>query len=75
MKININLLSKSEKEVLKLRCFGFENKQIADKRCTSVHTVNTQTKAIVKKLNATNLFQAASCFVALNPDTFKKMVA
>lgn len=53
-----NILSKREKQVLKLIKDGLPSKEIADKLFISIHTVNTHRQRILEKLNVTNSFEA-----------------
>ncbi len=49
-----DLLSKREKEVLKLIADGYSSKIIADMLRISFHTVNTHRQKIIEKTNAPN---------------------
>jgi DNA-binding NarL/FixJ family response regulator len=48
------VVSEREIEIIKLIALGFSNKQIADKICLSLHTVNTHRKNIMQKLKVNN---------------------
>ena len=48
------VVSEREIEVIKLIALGLSNKQIADKLCLSLHTVNTHRKNILQKLKVNN---------------------
>lgn len=48
------VVSEREVEVIKLIALGLSNKQIADKLCLSLHTVNTHRKNILQKLKVNN---------------------
>jgi len=63
------LLSTREVEILKLVKEGLLSKEISDKLCISVHTVNTHRQKILMKLNANNSMEAiryASCLGLLS---------
>ena len=47
-------VSEREVEIIKHIAFGLSNKQIADKLCISLHTVNTHRKNIMQKLHVNN---------------------
>ncbi len=51
-------LSRREKEILELLASGFISKQIADKLCISVNTVNTHRQRIIEKLEVSNTAEA-----------------
>lgn len=53
-----HILSKREKQVLKLIKDGLPSKEIADKLFISIHTVNTHRQRILEKLNVSNSFEA-----------------
>lgn len=53
-----NMLSKREREVLKLVKGGMLSKEIAEKLFISVHTVNTHRQRILEKLNVDNSLEA-----------------
>ena len=53
-------LSKREKEILSLVKEGLLSKEISDKLCISVHTVNTHRQRILEKLGAANSLEAAA---------------
>ncbi len=44
-------LSEREKDIIQLVSHGLSNKEIADKRCLSFHTITTYRKNITSKLN------------------------
>jgi len=48
------VVSEREIEVIKMIALGLSNKQIADKLCLSLHTVNTHRKNILQKLKVNN---------------------
>lgn len=52
------ILSKREKEILKLVKGGMPSKEIAEKLFISVHTVNTHRQRILEKLNVYNSLEA-----------------
>ncbi len=54
---NINL-TKTETEILKDIALGMTTKEIADKRFSSFHTVNTHRKNIFRKLGVNNVHEA-----------------
>jgi len=51
-------LTKTETEILKDIALGMTTKEIADKRCSSFHTVNTHRKNIFRKLGVNNMHEA-----------------
>jgi DNA-binding NarL/FixJ family response regulator len=51
-------LTKTEVEILKDIALGMTTKEIADKRFSSFHTVNTHRKNIFRKLNVNNVHEA-----------------
>lgn len=53
-----SLLTRREKEILELLATGLISKQIADKLCISVNTVNTHRQRIIEKLDVTNTAEA-----------------
>lgn len=52
------LLTKREKEVLKMSSLGFMTKEIAEQLYISIHTVNRHKQNILQKLNANNILEA-----------------
>ncbi|HXB42128.1 MAG TPA: response regulator transcription factor [Bacteroidia bacterium] len=48
------VVSEREIEIIKLIALGLSNKQIADKLCLSLHTINTHRKNILQKLKVNN---------------------
>ncbi|MGZ3864825.1 MAG: response regulator transcription factor [Bacteroidia bacterium] len=48
------VVSEREIEIIKHIAFGLSNKQIADKLCLSLHTINTHRKNIMQKLQVNN---------------------
>ena len=66
-------LTTAQEEVLKLKALGFIDKEIADKRCVSAHTVRTQIKRILKKSNARSMYHLVAKYAAQNPSMFKTM--
>ena len=51
-------LTRTETEILKDIALGMTTKEIADKRFSSFHTVNTHRKNIFRKLNVNNVHEA-----------------
>ena len=51
-------LTKTEMEVLRDIALGLTTKEIAEKRFSSFHTVNTHRKNIFRKLNVNNVHEA-----------------
>ncbi len=51
-------LTKTETEILKDIALGMTTKEIAEKRFSSFHTVNTHRKNIFRKLNVNNIHEA-----------------
>lgn len=51
-------LTKTEIEILKDIALGMTTKEIAEKRFSSFHTVNTHRKNIFRKLNVNNVHEA-----------------
>lgn len=51
-------LTKTEMEILKDIALGMTTKEIADKRFSSFHTVNTHRKNIFRKINVNNVHEA-----------------
>ena len=51
-------LTKTETEILKDIALGMSTKEIAEKRFSSFHTVNTHRKNIFRKLNVNNVHEA-----------------
>ena len=51
-------ISKREAEIIHYIGLGMSSKEIADKLCISIHTVNTHRKNIMKKYNVQNFQQA-----------------
>jgi len=49
-----NLLTKREKEILKLLCNGHKNSEIAELLSISIYTVQTHRKRVIKKLKVNN---------------------
>ncbi|MBR5085203.1 MAG: response regulator transcription factor [Prevotella sp.] len=52
------ILTKTENEILKDIALGMTTKEIAEKRFSSFHTVNTHRKNIFRKLNVNNVHEA-----------------
>ena len=50
-------LTKSEAEILQLMAEGLTNTQISDRRSKSIHTVNSQVKAVLSKTKTANRMQ------------------
>jgi len=55
---NQDILSMREKEILELLSKGLLSKEVADRLCISVNTVNTHRQRILKKLNANSTIEA-----------------
>ena len=53
-----NILTRTETEVLKDIALGMTTKEIAEKRFSSFHTVNTHRKNIFRKLGVNNIHEA-----------------
>ena len=51
-------LTKTETEILKLIAMGLTTKEIAERRFSSFHTVNTHRKNIFRKLGVNNAHEA-----------------
>ena len=51
-------LTKTEMEVLRDIALGLTTKEIAEKRFSSFHTINTHRKNIFRKLNVNNIHEA-----------------
>lgn len=51
-------LTKTETEILKMIALGMTTKEIAERRFSSFHTVNTHRKNIFRKLNVNNAHEA-----------------
>ena len=54
----IENLTKTETEILKLIALGLTTKEIAERRFSSFHTINTHRKNIFRKLNVNNVHEA-----------------
>ena len=54
----IACLTKTETEILKLIAMGLTTKEIAERRFSSFHTVNTHRKNIFRKLGVNNAHEA-----------------
>ncbi|MDR1763393.1 MAG: response regulator transcription factor [Dysgonamonadaceae bacterium] len=52
------LLTSSEKEILKLIALGKSVKEIAEERFSSIHTITTHKKNIFRKLEVNNVYEA-----------------
>jgi DNA-binding NarL/FixJ family response regulator len=52
------ILTTSEQEILKQIALGRSVKEIAEERCSSVHTITTHKKNIFRKLEVNNVFEA-----------------
>lgn len=63
---DFQLLSKRQQEVLSLLAKGMGSKQVADKLCLSVHTVNRHRQDILSALHATNIAAAIKIGTYLN---------
>lgn len=64
-------LTKTENEILKLRCFGFIEKEIADKRHISHVTVKTHIRNAMRKTRYRSLYQLVAHYALENPNIFK----
>ena len=53
-----NKLTKTETEILKEIALGFTTREIAEKRFSSFHTINTHRKNIFRKLGVNNVHEA-----------------
>lgn len=53
-----NLLTQTEKEVLKLMALGKSTKEIAAVRVSSIHTIITHRKNIFRKIEVNNVYEA-----------------
>lgn len=67
-------LTKSENEVVRLKCLGFSEKQIACQRFVSLHTVKTLAKRALRKNNLKNGFELVARYAANHPNLFKNML-
>lgn len=54
-----NELTLRELEVLDLLIYGYNNAEIAEKLCVSIHTIKAHISSIYEKLNVSNRVQAA----------------
>ena len=70
----MQVLTKSENEVIQLKALGFIEKEIADKRCVSLNTIKAQVKSSIRKLRVRTGYQAVAKYVATHPDRFKHMI-
>ena len=66
-------LTKSENEVIELKAMGFLEKEIADQRCVSIHTIKTQVKRAIKKAQARSSYHLIAKYAAAHPNMFKNM--
>ena len=57
-KMNKNILTPRELEVLKLLIYGYNNTKIAEQLCVSTHTAKAHISSIYEKLNVSNRVQA-----------------
>ena len=53
-----NILTSREIEVMNLLIYGYNNSEIAENLCISVHTAKAHISSIYEKLNVTNRVQA-----------------
>jgi DNA-binding NarL/FixJ family response regulator len=51
-------LTASEKEILRLVARGMSVKEIANERCSSIHTITTHKKNIFRKIGVNNVYEA-----------------
>lgn len=58
-KVSASILTRREKEILRMLGAGIKNQDIANKLYISPHTVKTHAYNIYKKINVANRFQAA----------------
>lgn len=70
----LQVLTKSENEVIQLKAMGFLEKEIADRRCVSIHTVKTQVKRAVRKARARSTYHLVAKYAATHPELFKTTV-
>ncbi|GHT69211.1 helix-turn-helix transcriptional regulator [Bacteroidia bacterium] len=52
------VLTLTEKEILRLLAMGRSNKEIADERCVSIHTIATHRKNLFRKIEVNNAHEA-----------------
>ncbi|MAX71844.1 MAG: hypothetical protein CMC76_12235 [Flavobacteriaceae bacterium] len=71
----LQALTKSENEVVKLKAQGYLEKEIADLRCVSIHTVKTQVKRAIQKASAKSSYHLIAKYAAVHPELFKTMIA
>jgi DNA-binding CsgD family transcriptional regulator len=69
MKNQHNGITVREYEVLKLIVDGYSDRQIAERLCITIHTVNAYRKILLKKLNANNV--ASMVRIAILSDLVK----
>ena len=69
----LQALTKSENEVIELKAMGFLEKEIADRRCVSIHTVKTQVKRAVAKAKARSTYHLVAKYAAAHPNMFKNL--
>jgi DNA-binding CsgD family transcriptional regulator len=67
-------LTKSENEVIRLKALGYYEKEIADIRCTSIHTVKALVKRAIKKTKAKSSYEVVARFAITCPNLFKYAV-
>ena len=70
----INGLTKSENEVIKLKSLGFINKEIADKRCVSIHTIKTHVKRAIKKTGVSSAYELVARYAISDPNLFRNLI-
>lgn len=67
-------LTKSESEVVKLKALGYAEKEIAEIRFNSIHTIKTHVKRALTKNSINNGFELVARYAASNPDIFKNVI-
>lgn len=67
-------LSKSETEVVHLKALGYSEKQIANKRFRSIHTVKKQVKDALTRNAISNGFELVARYAANHPNMFKNAI-
>ncbi|WP_341217070.1 LuxR C-terminal-related transcriptional regulator [uncultured Wocania sp.] len=67
-------LTKSEKEVVKLKALGYGEKQIASVRFNSINTIKTHVRNALEKNNLKNGFELVARYAANHPNMFRNMI-
>lgn len=70
----IPILTKSENEVIKLKCLGFIDKEIAVRRFVSPHTVRTLIKRAIKKTGVKSCYELVARYAQSNPNLFRNII-